>query len=46
MIKFTPMSSTGRASTTNSILMYCTADDINDAFFGKTVSQFGVEEAY
>jgi hypothetical protein len=23
----------------------CTADDINDAFFGKTVSQFGVEEA-
>jgi hypothetical protein len=23
----------------------CTADDIDDAFFGKTVSQFGVEEA-
>jgi hypothetical protein len=23
----------------------CTADDINDAFFGKTVSQLGVEEA-
>ncbi len=23
----------------------CTADDINDAFFRKTVSQFGVEEA-
>jgi hypothetical protein len=23
----------------------CTADDIDDAFFGKTVSQFGVDEA-
>jgi hypothetical protein len=23
----------------------CTDDDINDTFFGKTVSQFGVEEA-
>jgi hypothetical protein len=46
MIKFIPMSSTGRALTTNPISMSTALLMIlTTNFLGKTVSQFGVEEA-
>jgi hypothetical protein len=46
MVEFIAMSSTGQALTRNSHLdVECTADNVDDGFFGKMDDQFGVEEA-